>query len=327
VRLDFRQFQPMAMPSTTAQRNIMDEDQIVKPVTDATARAYITRHKPDISIHMLRYFGGGSSSTFGVNDALIFRFPKFETDSDADFRQNRVLLETIRPRIMPHQVARPLERLPADEEIFPRPVYVYSFLEGEQIAKLHPTPQQEKALAALLGDFLSKLHGVGDVPGVPRMTADEMRAAWFRQYEAFRQTSYPWLSAEERGWLTRMFEDFLADAGAMQPPIVLAHGDFGDENVLVPDSFQHLNVIDFEDIVFADPVGDFCLWWGERGDDFFDHMLAAYTGEIDAHFHQRMHFYFNRIPLIYFNLSLETGNEKFSAFGHDLLRERMSRSA
>jgi aminoglycoside phosphotransferase (APT) family kinase protein len=195
------------------------------------------------------------------------------------------------------------------------------------MAKLAHTSQQRQTLAAHLGDFLSKLHVVKDVPGLPRMTPADLRNSWFQLYDDFRRESYPRLSAAEQRWQMRVFEDFLVDADSMNPPITLVHGDLGDENVLVPDDFSHLNVIDFEDAAFADPVADFCLWWGEWGDDFFEAMLKVYTGEIDPFFHQRMRFYFNRIPVFYFRLSGETGSQAAFEFGLNLLRQRMSRSS
>src|SRR5687768_11949527 len=127
----------------------MDEDRIVAPVSEATVRQYLAKHQPDLTIHTLNYLGGGSSSTFAVNDTLIFRFPKLDTEEiEALFHQYAAALDTIRGQVAPHQVSKALYRLPEDAAIFPRPVDVYAFLSGTQVAKLNPTPQQAQTLAA-----------------------------------------------------------------------------------------------------------------------------------------------------------------------------------
>ncbi len=310
----------------------MEEDQLIAPVSSEMARAKIQKHFPRLTIETLDYLGGGSASTFAVNRELIFRFPKMPAE-EADERYQREvrLLKLIRARVAPHQIPTPLDRLQADDIIFQKPVYVYSFLEGTQVAKLRLNVGRQQILAALLGDFLSRLHSINLESvyklGVTRTTPADITQTWRLQYERVQKIVYPRLDEHERTWVARLYEKALADADVTLPPIVLTHGDLGAENILVPEHFNHLQVVDFEDARPFDRAVDFCLWWGERGEDFLDRMLKTYTGQPDPHFRLRLQFYFNRTPLLYLEMGVQSGNENAFQFGRDLLNQRMRRTS
>jgi aminoglycoside 2''-phosphotransferase len=279
-----------------------------------------------VTIISLRYMGGGDYSVYSVNNELVFRFPKIASDdADDNYQREVALFDALRPHVAPHQIPTLLKHLPPGDH-FDKPVSVYACLDGTQAAQMALNPAQKQQVAVLLGDFLSKLHAIDPAAlGMESPASAPMTQQWIKQFTEIRQQVYPLLNDDEQRWFTRLYESILADADQMRPPIALTHGDFGPENVLVPDHLDYLQVVDFEDIGAGDPVGDFCIWWGEWGADFLDTMLRHYTGPVDPHFRQRIVFYYDRIPALYLNWSIRSGNPKFEQFGRALLHQRMNR--
>ena len=294
----------------------MDEDQIVAPISLETARRFIVKHlRP---ANRLDYLGGGSYSAFAVDQQLVVRFPKMPAeDADAIFQKEQALTGSL--DVQPHKIPKPLKRLLPDDEIFPKPVYVYSFLDGKQGTEF-PADLQ---LATQAGDFLSKLHSLTTLPGLSQRTPMDVKQHWDEQHDYLQSQINPLLQPDEQRWLAEVF----ASVEDVEPPaLVVTHGDFNAENVLVPDPFNHLQVVDFEDIGLHDAAADFCLWWGDYGNKFLEVMLKAYTLPIDADFHTRMRFYYNRVPVIYFRYGIENDIPNMIRFGHDALRQRMHRN-
>jgi aminoglycoside phosphotransferase (APT) family kinase protein len=111
----------------------------------------------------------------------------------------------------------------------------------------------------------------------------------------------------------------------MRPPrVVFSHGDFGAENVLVPIGFARLQVIDFEDACWGDPVADFCVWYQSHGEKFLKDLMSACGGPIDEQFPARVKFYAARLPVIYFGLYKKSRNTNFLTYARSYLERVMN---
>lgn len=307
----------------------MQEDLIVTPIKTSLAKRVIGKRLPELTVRSIRYLGGGSSSAFSINDALIAKFPKlgFEGQHYGDFlelfRREKALNAVASELVLPHEIIKPLEQLPGPTSDFPGPIFLYQYFSGAEVAKGRFTPVKKNKLAALLGDFLAKLHAIETNQavafGLSNVSSEEIKTGWHRQYKYYRQKVFHLLKPSELQWFTALYEEFLKKTAAMKPKVVLTHGDFGPENVLVPKEFNRLQVIDFEDMALGDAATDFCVWYWHFGSRFVSRMLRNYRA-VDRDFLVRIGFYARRLPLIYFDLYEKSGNKKFLRFARELLR-------
>lgn len=151
-----------------------------------------------------------------------------------------------------------------------------------------------------------------------------LKESWFESYENAKSLVYPILDDSEKEWSNKMFEKFLEKSENISVCPVLCHGDFDESNVLISRGFDSLQVVDFEDISIWDPAGDFCAWLDPKyWEKFVKIMIEAYSGEVDEYFFDRVRFYYDRIPFIYFNFWVEKGLEDFIEWGRRLMMERM----
>lgn len=308
----------------------MQEDQIVKPINLSQAKEVVFERLPDLKVKSIKYLGGGSSSAFSINNELIVKFPKLDFDGQqyADFLQafrREVKLNKIVSKIVkPHEIITPLEQVLGPTQNFAGPIFLYQLFSGTEVEKYRFTSSEKEKLVILLGDFLKKLHSVNLNQtlfiGLSKVTLEDIKIGWHKQYVYYKRNVFPLLKSNEVQWFTALYEDFLADSAKMKLKVVLTHGDFGPENVLVPKEFNRLQIIDFEDMALADPVLDFCVWYQHFGTSFVNQMLESY-GKVDKYFLMRVKFYSSRLPLIYFDLYRKSGNKKFLTFARKFLKK------
>lgn len=312
-----------------SEGNNIPEDELVKPISIEIARQTISERAPDLDIHGVTYLGGGSYSAFGVNGQIIYKFPKVQDDTQSfddfqnQFEREQAILPIVAEYTKPHDILTPLDMLPPSES-FRGPVFSYRMFSGEQLAKLSLQGEQRLRVARMLGDFLSKLHAI-DIARFPDkyvkvVSPEELKEGWYSNYEAVKTKAFDLLTPDERAWATQHYESFLAGADRIQPQIALTHGDFGDENVLLPEEGDRLQIIDFEDVGVGAAVADFCTWL-TKGEDFVEQMLDAYTFDTDEDFMRQIKFYFGRLPFIYFSFAVDSGNKSFIDFGRQKLEK------
>jgi hypothetical protein len=157
--------------------------------------------------------------------------------------------------------------------------------------------------------------------GFPTTSQEEIQKEWFDEYETIKNSVMNYLDSSERKWVSRMYEDFLADALNVHINIVLEHGDFCKENVLLPSSWDRLQVIDFEDVGIGSSFADFCEWLAWLGKKFIYKILESYTFCVDDYFVKAIEFYYIRIPLTYIISSIREKNLKLLHFGKACLDE------
>jgi Predicted choline kinase involved in LPS biosynthesis len=301
------------------------EEQLVTPIALDVARQTLAERLPEQAIEDVRYLpGGGSFSVFSLNNQMVARFPKFLTGHEEfqiveeQFHFEQRVMDAIYTKLAPHQIARPISLLSGPSQSFPGPVLCYEIFTGTPISQLVPDQALQQRLAALLGDFFSRLHGIDRswlvTFGLFDVSADHVKRGWFDSFERNRQTTFQLMNEEERAWFTRLYEDFLPDADAMQPRVVFCHGDCTDENVMLASDLSHLQVIDWDDMVIDDAARDFCEWLGYFGEDFLHAVLEHYAFPVDPFFVQRAKFYYCRIPLLYFAMAQQYESSRFLEF-------------
>ncbi|MBU8934692.1 MAG: aminoglycoside phosphotransferase family protein [candidate division Zixibacteria bacterium] len=304
----------------------MDENRLITPLDVSSARQVVQTALPDLEISEIEYLGGGDHSVFAVNNELLFRFPKNanETSTERFTFENR-LFDLIRPRVNPHEIPVPLFDVNT-EDIPARHVRCYRMFFGQRISQL--SMNDRRTVAELLGDFLTRLHSIEKTDcieiGLRSISWQDIVNNVRGSFEKIKTRLLPLLKPDEREWMINQYELFLSDAVTMKVPVVLIHGDLGDENVLLPKKLDHLQVIDFDEVGFYDPAADFCLWWGEFGDDFLRDIVNRYDLPIGDDLMARVRFYYNRIPVIYFELANTLQNDRFFQYGHELLSARMN---
>ena len=311
----------------------MQEDVLIPPIEIDVAYCTLIERLPELDIHTIKYLGGGSFSCFAVNNEYVFRFPKDPNafqEVQAHGIREAALLNAIKHRMEPHEVSRQTHALLDSSQSFHGPVFGYTFFEGVQVAQKHMHPSELPRVARLLGDFLSKLHAIELAAvypfGYEPTNAETIRQGWYQNYLANKEIVFPLLTNEEKRWMGHLYERFLDISDKVNPMIVLTHGDFGWENVLVPQSLDKLQVIDFEDVAVGSAIGDFCLWLGYFGKEFICQMLQDYYTNADEYFAEVVQFYYGRIPCFYFSWGAQSQNQAAIAFGRHLLHTTMEQS-
>ncbi len=84
----------------------MDEATLVAPVSVEHAQRVVHERLPALPIVTIAYMGGGSFSTFVINDAVVFRFPKGGAHVGLDRRiaLEAALCDRLRDSVHPHEV-------------------------------------------------------------------------------------------------------------------------------------------------------------------------------------------------------------------------------
>ncbi|CAA9549705.1 MAG: hypothetical protein AVDCRST_MAG87-764 [uncultured Thermomicrobiales bacterium] len=158
-------------------------------------------------------------------------------------------------------------------------------------------PGEMRTIARHMGAFLTTLHALPLEPA-RALGMDEMDPTDFwdymennpNAYPRVRQTLWPVLPPEERAWIARLFEGFIARARRTPLPLAIRHNDMHPYHIIVDPAFHELaGVIDFTWRI-ADPANDFKAF-DHYGPEFVAEVYAHYGGTVDAGFEARRLFY------------------------------------
>lgn len=304
----------------------MQEDKLIPPIDTELAKSIIAQKCPDLEIREFAYMGGGDYSVFETNNEFVFRFPKLNIDESRRIPGfEDYLFGIVRPALLPHEIPEKIFTIESEEFKIPGPIYGYKKFQGKLISG-HPI-KPEVELAKLLSDYLSRMHSIELKKlysiGVKSTDWKSLILRHKEDFKNIKQNILPILKDDEKEWLTEVFESFLKKTARVNPPLTFTHCDFDPSNVLIHGINEHLQILDFDDVGIYDPAIDFCPWWGEYGSDFIEEMVRTYTLSIGPAFMPRVRFYYNRIPVIYFEYGLKFDNKNFINFGHKLLSQRM----
>ena len=223
---------------------------------------------PELGLETVELFRAGQNNELIlVNEALIFRFPKF-AEGVAGLRREDAILRAVRSRV-------PLAT----------PDYIYHNLDDEVgrafvgYRKLPGSPLWPEAfgqigdeetidrLAADIASFLQALHAIPlDTVDIPQEPSDSP-VVWREILGRIEQIVYPRLTVEARAWTTEQLEAFLGDDEQFAFDNVLRHGDFGSSNTLhSAEERRVVGMIDFGHAGIGDPAVDFaglCVCFGK----------------------------------------------------------------
>ncbi len=290
----------------------MRENGVTMPLDEVPVRVALAAAFPALPVGSCRFVGEGwDSSVWGVDGALLFRFPKRPEVARALAREI-ALLPLLAPRL-PLPIPRFSHLAPAGAPTDPALPFVgYPPLPGVPLDAAPGWPDPPASLLAALGRFLRALH---DFPvaravaaGVPLNDRAAWRAAWADRMARILARPASFADAAARGRFTELRAAFLAELDREGCPFVLTHHDFAPEHVLAtPDGTRLAGIIDWGDVSIGDPALDFAGLARDERDPRLLTMLDAY-GAADPGFARRAAWYARLAPCHTFLFGLDTGD-------------------
>lgn len=215
---------------------------------------------PTLAIGRARIEEAGQNNlVLMVNDALVFRFPRYAAGARA-LRMETALLRALRGRL-PLPIPDPLyAHLASDlpgEAFMGYPLIAGEPLWRETLAALDDEAATQ-AMAEQVGAFLRALHHVpvGETELAGQPVADGA-ADWADLYARFRERLFAHMRPDARDAVARDFAAFLGEPSNFAYAPALRHGDFGPSNILWDAARRRITgVIDFGGAGLGDPAVD-----------------------------------------------------------------------
>src|SRR5690606_14166186 len=168
-----------------------------------------------------------------------------------------------------------------------------------------------KKLAILgrqLGKFLTSLHTFPidqaeaiDIPMHPPFEK------WQERYHSIEKHTFPVVSQEIAGEITRSFEQFFNSLASIEPALKVIHFDLKPDHIIVnPNTEELAGVIDFGDIEIGDPAYDF-TFFARYQQNLTPFVLEEYKVTTDPAFLDRVAFYQKILPVMDLDHALEIG--------------------
>lgn len=152
-----------------------------------------------------------------------------------------------------------------------------------------PRGAARETLARDLARFLSRLHAVP--LALAKQAEIESVSLGTSTYTPLTKQSLPYLGKSTARWLQGRTDAFLAAGGTTKAPRRVIHADISGAHLLLDDERRLSGVIDFGDILVADPALDFAgllnhLTWRD-----LERVWAHYEGTLDADVERRVRYY------------------------------------
>jgi aminoglycoside 2''-phosphotransferase len=253
---------------------------------------------PDLAITTTRKLDAGSqfNDILVLNEALVFRFPRYEHVARA-LPAEIAVLDAIGSRVplpVPQVIYRNLD--PAIGAVFSG----YPLLPGEPLwrADFDAIADQNaiRSIAVQLGSFLHALHTIPRSVLPRNLPTRGSRDDWTDLYERIKAQLFPYMRPDAQEQVRDHWEPYLADERNWRFPLVLRHGDFGTGNLLHdPHTLTITGVIDWSFAAWGDAALDIAALDGSYGSDFV-RLLAPHYPNLDALLH-RAHFYIGTFAL------------------------------
>lgn len=207
----------------------------------------------------------------------------------------------------------------------------YTFLPGAQFKrKLADTFPVEKKLeiARQIGCFLTAIHSF-PVSKAKEIGIEEINSlkSWTDRLEYIKTKVFPYLNQKEQEWTIHVFTRFINLITAYPIQNVMSHSDIMPEHIIVdPKTYTLSGIIDFGDIVIADPAYDF-TFLNKYGKDFLEEAYRSYTLPKDPNFEARRQFYEDRLVVTNLEHSIKVGDKNWIDKHLEEFRNYLSRSA
>lgn len=170
------------------------------------------------------------------------------------------------------------------------------------------------AIASALGAFLTALHRF-PLATARALGVDELDPATFgayveedpRAYPYYRQTVFPYLTAQQRQWVEHLFGEYIGRVKAHPFPVCVTHADMWTFHMLVdPRSAKLTGVLDYWPRI-ADPARDFKAF-EYYGPEFVAAVYQQYQAPRDASFDARRLFYSGHDEVFEFARAIDRGD-------------------
>ena len=166
----------------------------------------------------------------------------------------------------------------------------HRYVPGTPLSRLGaPRGAAREALARDLARFLSRLHAIP--LSLAKQAGIETASLGTSTYTPLTKQSIPYLGESTTRWLQGKTDAFLAAGGTSKAPRRVIHADISGAHILLDDARRLSGVIDFGDILVADPALDFAgllnhLTWRD-----LERVWAYYDGTLDADVERRVRYY------------------------------------
>ncbi len=267
---------------------------------------------------------GWDSVALLINDQVVFRCAK-RPDVAARLAHEAELLLLLADRV-PLPVPRFTHRW-ADPAWPGARIVGYRLIAGEPLTRARP--EHHAAQAAQLGAFVSALHAIpieaARRHGATGADAAGRRESYRRFFATVRAHMLALFTAEEQAAIVAFWSRYLEDDACFAFTSTLVHRDLNTEHVLYdPTTGDLTGVIDWGDAGIDDPAVDFAALRRELGEEFAQHMLAAYARPADASFSRRMDFYAGMEPFHEIHFGQMQGDAAHLAHGIAWARQRFA---
>lgn len=270
----------------------------------------VKRRVSDFNDRKVQVFDDGWDFVVIVIDSMrAFRFPKRE-----DYAK-KLPIET---RFLEFFADKSPVRVPKfkyqKDEISGMPYVTYDFIPGVRFSKSLSrifSKNELLATAKQMGAFLTAVHSF------PVETARQLGIqqidfldAWQKRLAKIKQEVFPRISEYEQKWIVKLFENFLEVITKTPIKPVVTHSDIMPEHIIVdPETHRLSGIIDFGDILIADPAYDFTLL-ADYGGDFLRECYRNYGLPRDETFDARRKFYRHRQAVTNLEHSLKLGDKE-----------------
>ncbi len=274
------------------------------------------------------HLGGWDSVALEVNDALIFRFPRpNRPDVEAQLEKERALLPELALALpLPIPVFDSIGDAPAGSG---RRFVGYRKINGVELRGAVLAAADLEQIARQLAEFLSCLHAFPVARaiqlGLPATSAEDWRSRYQALYQEVAERIWPLLGAEERAAGAALWEGFLQRDEHFSFCPVLIHADLSSDHILYDAGRGTLaGIIDWGDARIGDPALDFVGLLSDYGLAFTERTLAAYRGEPDTTFWERVRFYQAIVPFYEVLYGFAEDSEEHIQRGLELTRQALA---
>lgn len=225
---------------------------------------------------------GQNNDVLIVNDAYVFRFPKYQKGITR-LQEEMEILKYIQQFISvqtPHFIYHSFDNFEIGK-VFTG----YPLIEGEPLWKWNSGKADDevrsKAIASQLVEFLIELHSIPVSSNQPevlsRMFKNDPLEEMLLLHNNIQEKLHPFIKIEKQKELDQSFEKFQKNGAIMRDKLTIIHGDFGASNIIWnPKTAEITGIIDFGSARIGDPAYDFAGILSSYGEQFFNLCISLY---------------------------------------------------
>ncbi|TMU87268.1 aminoglycoside phosphotransferase family protein [Bacillus sp. BHET2] len=259
----------------------MKTEQMIRIVNDSF---------PDIDIKEIQTKSNGwDNNILILNKEMVFRFPKSHEIATKVLAEAD-LIEQLRQK-------QPLLQIPQYEFLYVNETFMgvkYDYMHGESLSEPERNFTMDSNNAALLGDFLTKLHSI-DLSTLKEknIITVHTREYWQDLFKSVKTSIFPHLNSIQINEVLVCFEYFFNPSMFSANYETMIHGDLTTANIIFQQERGLISgIIDFTDTQLGDPAFDFAGVYWSFGPEFTKEVLSHYElGDRES--------IFNRVQLFY----------------------------